>query len=76
MIALIKPRKLKLLRIDKPEDKNVKVGNNGNVGLRQLREQRDKTIERWKKLGLLDGLKGNVKEDCAKLFGGQLSYPL
>ncbi len=45
-----------------------------NIGLKQLREQREETIKRWEKLGLLDGLNGNVEENCAKLFQGQLSW--
>jgi hypothetical protein len=42
----------------------------------ELRKQRERTIERWKKLGLLDGLKGVVKQDVAKLFEGKLSWSL
>ena len=34
----------------------------GNIGLKQLREQREITTNRWEKIGLLDGLEGNVKE--------------
>jgi len=45
-----------------------------NIGLKQLREMREETTKRWEKLGLLEGLDGNVKEDCAKLFEGKLSY--
>lgn len=46
----------------------------GNIGLKQLREQREITTNRWEKIGLLDGLEGNVKENCAQLFENQLSY--
>ncbi len=45
----------------------------GNIGLKQLREQREITTNRWEKIGLLDGLDGNVKENCAQLFENQLS---
>lgn len=45
-----------------------------NIGLKQLRAQREEITKRWEKLGLLDGLDGNVKVDCAKLFEGQLSW--
>ena len=35
----------------------------GNIGLKQLREQREITTQRWEKVGLLEGLDGNVKEN-------------
>jgi len=46
----------------------------GNIGLKQLREQREITTNRWEKIGLLKGLDGHVKENCAQLFENQLSY--
>jgi len=46
----------------------------GNIGLKQLREQREITTNRWNKIGLLEGLEGNVKENCAQLFENQLSF--
>ena len=46
----------------------------GNIGLKQLREQREVTTNRWEKIGLLQGLEGNVKENCAQLFENQLSH--
>lgn len=46
----------------------------GNIGLKQLREQREMTTNRWEKIGLLEGLDGNIKENCAQLFENQLSY--
>lgn len=46
----------------------------GNIGLKQLREQREITTNRWEKIGLLEGLEGNVKENCAQLFENQLSH--
>lgn len=46
----------------------------GNIGLKGLREQREITTNRWEKIGLLEGLEGNVKENCAQLFENQLSY--
>lgn len=48
-------------------------GEVGQIGLKQLREQREVTVNRWEKLGLLEGLSGNVKENCALLFENQLS---
>lgn len=46
----------------------------GNIGLKQLREQREVTTNRWEKIGLLEGLDGAVKENCAQLFENQLSH--
>jgi len=46
----------------------------GNIGLKQLREQREITTNRWEKIGLLEGLEGHIKENCAQLFENQLSY--
>ena len=46
----------------------------GNIGLKQLREQREITTNRWERIGLLEGLEGNVKENCAQLFENQLSH--
>ena len=44
----------------KPEPKNI--------GLKQLREQREQTIARWEKIGLLEGLNGDVNEKIGSLF--------
>ena len=46
----------------------------GNIGMKQLREQREVTTNRWEKIGLLEGLEGNIKENCAQLFENQLSH--
>lgn len=47
----------------------------GNIGLRQLREQRDETVRRWSELGLLDGLVGHTTHNnVASLFESQTSY--
>ena len=45
----------------------------GNIGLKHLREQREITTNRWEQIGLLEGLDGHVKENCAQLFENQLS---
>ena len=45
----------------------------GNIGLKHLQEQREITTQRWEQIGLLDGLEGNTKENCAQLFENQLS---
>ena len=46
----------------------------GNIGLKQLREQREITTQKWDSIGLLEGLEGNVRENCAQLFENQLSH--
>jgi hypothetical protein len=46
----------------------------GNIGLKQLREQREITTQKWDGIGLLEGLEGNVRENCAQLFENQLSH--
>jgi hypothetical protein len=69
----IKVNKLRKFKYRTP-DKLVVDTIPGNIGLKELREQREQTIARWRRVGLLDGLAGNVKEDCAKLFEGALSY--
>ncbi len=48
----------------------------GNIGLKQLREQREITTQRWEKIGLLEGLDGNIKENVAQLMENQLSTML
>ena len=45
-----------------------------NIGLRQLREQRDETVRRWSELGLLDGLGGHTRDNIAQLYESQTSY--
>lgn len=37
-------------------------------------KQREETIKRWDKLGLLEGLDGNLKENIAQLYESQRSY--
>lgn len=45
----------------------------GNIGLKHLREQREITTNRWEQIGLLEGLDGHIKENCAQLMENQLS---
>ncbi len=45
----------------------------GNIGLKQIKEQREIITNRWDSIGLLEGLEGNIKENCAQLFENQLS---
>ena len=49
------------------ESENVKVD-----GLKELREQREKTIQKWQESGLLDGLEGNLPQNLARMFEGYL----
>lgn len=52
----------------------LESGDVGNIGLKQLRETREVVTQRWDKLGLLEGLEGHVKENCAQLYENQLSH--
>lgn len=45
-----------------------------NIGLEQLRAKKQETINRWDKLGLLEGLDGNLKENIAQLYESQQSH--
>jgi len=51
-------------------------GEVGNIGLRQLKEQRELISQKWTKLGLLEGLKGHVRDNIAQLYENQASYML
>ena len=46
----------------------------GNIGLKHLKVIKEDTINKWDKLGFLDGLKGHVKENMAQLYENQASY--
>ena len=69
----IKISKLRNFKYSTPE-KLVVDTVPGNIGLKQLRDSRAQTTARWKKMGLLDGLTGNIKDNTAKLFESSLSY--
>ena len=45
-----------------------------NIGLTQLREEREKIIEKWEKSGLLKGLEGNLNENTAEIFQSKTSH--
>lgn len=47
-----------------------------NILLSEVKDIREKTIKKWKELGLLDGLKPDIKEDIAKLYECCKSSPL
>ena len=44
------------------------------ITLKQLREMREETTNRWKKIGLLDGLVGHDDSNFAKMFECCPSY--
>ena len=47
-----------------------------SIGLAQLRAKKEEIISKWENLGLLEGLEGHDKENCAQLFESQSSYML
>ena len=46
----------------------------GNIGLKHLKVIKEDTINKWDKLGFLDGLKGHLKENVAQLYENQASF--
>jgi hypothetical protein len=46
----------------------------GNIGLKHLKVIKEDTINKWNRLGFLEGLKGHVKENMAQLYENQASY--
>ena len=54
----------------------LKSGEVGNLGLKQLTEQRQLISNKWEKLGLLEGLKGHIKDNIAQLYENQASHML
>jgi len=46
----------------------------GNIGLKHLKVIKEDTINKWDKLGFLDGLRGHLKENVAQLYENQASY--
>jgi hypothetical protein len=52
------------------------TGEVGNIGLKQLREQRELITNKWEQFGLLDGLEGTTRENIAQLYENQASYML
>lgn len=48
----------------------------GNIGLKNLQENRKLIVERWEQTEMLDGLSGSAKENIAQLFENQASYML
>jgi hypothetical protein len=52
----------------------LKSGEVGNIGLKQMKLVREQTIEKWNKMGFLDGLEGHTKDNVAQLFENQASF--
>jgi hypothetical protein len=46
----------------------------GNIGLKHLKVIKEDTINKWDKLGFLDGLKGHLRENIAQLYENQASF--
>jgi hypothetical protein len=46
----------------------------GNIGLKHLKVIKEDTINKWDKLGFLEGLRGHVKENMAQLYENQASH--
>jgi hypothetical protein len=46
----------------------------GNIGLKHLKVIKEDTINKWGKLGFLDGLNGHLKENVAQLYENQASF--
>jgi hypothetical protein len=46
----------------------------GNIGLKHLKVIKEDTVNKWDKLGFLDGLKGHLKENMAQLYENQASH--
>jgi len=46
----------------------------GNIGLKHLKVIKEDTLNKWNKLGFLDGLKGHIKENIAQLYENQATH--
>jgi hypothetical protein len=46
----------------------------GNIGLKHLKVIKEDTINKWNKLGFLEGLNGNLMENVAQLYENQASF--
>jgi hypothetical protein len=46
----------------------------GNIGLKHLKVIKEDTINKWDRLGFLEGLKGHLKENIAQLYENQASF--
>ncbi len=46
----------------------------GNIGLKHLKVIKEDTVNKWDKLGFLDSLNGQLKENMAQLYENQASH--
>jgi len=46
----------------------------GNIGMKHLKVIKEDTINKWDKLGFLEGLKGHLRENIAQLYENQASH--
>ncbi len=46
----------------------------GNIGLKHLKVIKEDTINKWDKLGFLEGLRGHMRENVAQLYENQASF--
>ena len=46
----------------------------GNIGLKHLKVIKEDTINKWDRLGFLEGLRGHLKENVAQLYENQASF--
>lgn len=51
-------------------------GEVGNIGIKQIQEARQQVASKWEQFGLLDGLKGSMKENIATLYENQAHHML
>jgi hypothetical protein len=49
----------------------LESGMVGNIGLKHLKVIKEDTLNKWQKLGFLDGLKGHARENIAQLYENQ-----
>ena len=49
----------------------LESGMVGNIGLKHLKVIKEDTLNKWQKLGFLDGLKGHTRENIAQLYENQ-----
>ena len=52
----------------------LESGMVGNIGLKHLKVIKEDTLNKWDKLGFLDGLKGHIKENIAQLYENQATH--
>lgn len=52
----------------------INSGQVGNLGMKNVKEQREQVINRWDQLGMLEGLNGVTKENMAILLENEASY--